>query len=200
MIRWFFETDGFMPRKECGDWPDWLVTIAIISNLLIGLAYYAIPLTLYTLYKKRASEIPKSRILVFFSAFIFACGTTHILDASMYFWPAYRLLILSDVFTACISVYTAIILPKTVSFLMKQQSMTRLIGLNEQLQREVEARTKMEKDVRELNHDLAGEVQRLQNVVAVQGWIAEKQMDLEAMKKIITDLRKQYARPNQTSP
>lgn len=38
-----FSSEGFIPRRICGLWPDWLVWEHVLGNALIWLAYVAIP-------------------------------------------------------------------------------------------------------------------------------------------------------------
>ena len=131
-------------------------------------------------------------INVVFALFIFGCGTTHLIDGIIYKWPHYRLLILTDVLTAGISIITAAVLPSVTRFISSLRSIEELEEALKLAQDERDKRVEIENNVQILNHQLANEVQRLQNIIATQGWIAQKQMDLQAMKQVITDLRRQY--------
>lgn len=85
-----FKTDGFMPRGACGQTDIWLLFINL-ADILIFAAYFAIPLSILYFWKWRfrfSFEFPTA-ILVWYSIFIVACGTTHLLDALMTWWPAY---------------------------------------------------------------------------------------------------------------
>ena len=48
------------------------------ADALIAVSYYSIPLALLQFARKRR-DVSFNRILFLFSAFIFACGTTHLL-------------------------------------------------------------------------------------------------------------------------
>lgn len=71
--------------------------------------------------------------------------------------------------------------------------------LNDELRLKVEEKTASEAKIRELNHELATQVMILQNRLKIQGWVAEKQVDLDKMKEIVTELRKEYVRTDKTS-
>lgn len=83
-----------------------MVWLHVISDSIITIAYYSIPLSLvYFLYKRRA--VPFQSQLLMFGAFSVACGTTHILNIWM-LW--YRVSWLSECFkaiAATVSLYTA---------------------------------------------------------------------------------------------
>ena len=76
-LDWFSQQD-FMPHGHCYLWRDGLVYTHVISDLLIGLAYVSISLTLYGLVKK--VKIPFSAVVLAFGLFIGACGMTHFME------------------------------------------------------------------------------------------------------------------------
>ena len=83
-----FDTTGFVPRWRCGAWSPALGWLHIVSDLLIWLAYLAIPCVLILIVRHRA--IPFQRLFVFFGLFIFSCGTTHLIEAIIFYEPIYR--------------------------------------------------------------------------------------------------------------
>ena len=91
-INRLFSTEGFPARWLCGpgwkDDPAW-GWILIISDLAIWAAYLAIP-AIIVYFLRQKQDLPFPRILWLFVAFIFACGTTHLVDALIFWWPAYR--------------------------------------------------------------------------------------------------------------
>ena len=46
LLRTLFTSDGFMPHGHCYLWNTRLVLLHVISDCLIGLAYFSIPITL----------------------------------------------------------------------------------------------------------------------------------------------------------
>ena len=53
-----FSTDGFVPRRVCGLWPDWLVWEHVAGNALVWLAYVALPVMIWRLGVRRAGVGP----------------------------------------------------------------------------------------------------------------------------------------------
>ena len=75
-------------------------------------AYLAIPLVL-GFFLQRRKDLPFRGIFLLFGAFIFACGTTHLMEAIIFWWPAYRLAGVIKLITEIISWTT--VRPKSLS-------------------------------------------------------------------------------------
>ena len=97
---------GFMPHGQCYLWTPGLVWLHAISDGLIALAYYSIPLTLLYLVRRR-KDLPFSRLFQLFAVFIVACGTTHALEVWTIWHGHYYLTGGVKAFTAVVSVATA---------------------------------------------------------------------------------------------
>ena len=97
-----FSADGFMPRWYCGDWTSFHGWLYVASDIGVWSAYTAIPAVLIY-FVWRNAKIPFKGIFLLFGAFILACGFTHLLDAVMFWWPAYRFLGLVEFITAVVS-------------------------------------------------------------------------------------------------
>ena len=95
-----------MPHGHCYLWQTNLVGLHVISDALIALAYYSIPITLLYLVRKR-QDLPFEWVFLLFGAFIVSCGTTHLLDIWTLWYPTYWLSGIVKAFTALISVITA---------------------------------------------------------------------------------------------
>jgi hypothetical protein len=61
-----------------------------MSDALIAIAYYSIPITLVYFVRKR-DDLPFNWIFLLFGAFIVACGTTHIMEIWTLWHPTYWL-------------------------------------------------------------------------------------------------------------
>jgi chemotaxis family two-component system sensor kinase Cph1 len=103
------DTSDWPPRWYCGNWTDFHGWLYIISDLTIWLAYMAIPLILirFIFIKK---GVPLAGVFWLFGAFILFCGLTHLIDAAMFWIPAYRINALIRLLTAVVSVATVLAL------------------------------------------------------------------------------------------
>lgn len=102
-----FDTSDFPPRWHCGVWTSGHGWLHIASDLAIWAAYLAIPGVL-AFYILRQRDVVFPRVFWLFCAFIFACGTTHLIEAGIFWWPAYRLSELAKLLTALVS-WTAVV-------------------------------------------------------------------------------------------
>jgi len=110
-----FATD-FMPHIYCLRRDPAVVWLEVISDLAIAAAYFAIPLLLFDVVRKRPD--PRFRkIALLFVLFIAACGTTHVLAVWTLWHPMYRLEGVAKAVTALASVATATVLLRLRSFL-----------------------------------------------------------------------------------
>lgn len=146
---WFFDTSGFVPRWDCGDWSPALGWTHIIADLATWGAYTAIPLVI-AYFLSRRKDVPFPRILILFGAFIFACGATHLVEAAIFWTPVYRLSAAVKVATAIVSCATVIALIPTVPVALAFRS-------PKQLREEIAAQTR---SLVEINARLAEEVER----------------------------------------
>jgi PAS domain S-box-containing protein len=116
-MSWLISTDGFVPRKDCGAWENWEVALHVVSDLLIWLAYLSIPLVLVYFARQRRG-LPFSRLFVLFAAFILACGTTHLVEAVIFYRPVYHLSGVVKAVTAVVSWLTVLALVPAVPRLL----------------------------------------------------------------------------------
>ena len=100
--RRLFDDAGFIPRWQCGEWTDAHGWLHIGSDLAIWAAYLAIPCVL-AYFAARRPDFPFRKVMWLFGAFILACGTTHLMEAVIFWWPAYRLAGALKLLTAIIS-------------------------------------------------------------------------------------------------
>ena len=52
-LHWLSSSEGFMPRGHCYLWTPGIVRLYVLSDVLIALAYYSIPITLAWFVRKR---------------------------------------------------------------------------------------------------------------------------------------------------
>ena len=72
---------------------------------MIWLAYFVIPIIIIWFVNQRPDTMFYP-IYWLFGAFILLCGTTHLIDAAMFWWPSYRLNALVRFLTAVVSLST----------------------------------------------------------------------------------------------
>lgn len=125
-IRRMFDTSGFVPRWSCGDWSPPLGWLHIVSDLLIFLAYFAIPIALAVVMFRRR-DFPFGALLALFVAFILACGATHLIEAIIFYKPIYRVAGLAKAITAVVSVATAIVLIRALPTLLALPGLQKVI-------------------------------------------------------------------------
>ncbi|MGL5058668.1 MAG: PAS domain-containing sensor histidine kinase, partial [Microcoleus sp.] len=80
-----------------------------MSDFLIALAYYSIPLSLIYFIKKRKNLLLRN-IFWLFAAFIICCGTTHLMEVWTLWHPIYWVSGSLKMITAAIAVGTAFVL------------------------------------------------------------------------------------------
>lgn len=125
-----------------------LVWFHIVSDALIAIAYYSIPITLVYFVRKRG-DLPFNWIVWLFGAFITACGTSHIIEIWTLWYPTYWLSGLVKAITALISAYTAIALVLLVPKALALPSPSQLKKANTQLEHEILERKQVEEALRE---------------------------------------------------
>ncbi|WP_426667496.1 sensor histidine kinase [Mucilaginibacter sp. McL0603] len=135
-----FDTSYWPPRWHCGTWTDFHGWLYIVSDLFIWAAYFAIPFLLFRIINKR-KDIPFPRIIWLFIAFILLCGTTHLIDAMIFWWPAYRLSATVRFITAVASIFTVFALYKILPMVYNLRTLA-------QLEVEIEERKKAEQIVK----------------------------------------------------
>lgn len=159
-----FDSAGFPARWNCGPgWAEepWLGWLHILSDLGVWGAYVAIPLVLgYFSWRKR--DLPFRTVFLLFGAFILACGTTHLMEAIIFYWPAYRLAGVIKLFTAVVSWATVVSLFGVVPTALAMRS-------PDELEREIKARRAAEKALQTANSELERRVSERTAELAAQG-------------------------------
>lgn len=143
----------FMPHGHCYLWKPALLWLYIISDSLIFLSYYTIPIALLTFVRKRR-DLQFNWVFVMFSLFIFACGTTHVISIITIWEPAYWVDALAKAFTAVVSSITAIMLWRLIPTALKVLSTLELKETVTKLEIEIKQRREAEQALAKLNDSL----------------------------------------------
>ena len=149
-IRRLFDTSDFPARWNCGNWAIGHGWLHVLSDLGVWSAYVAIPCVLgYFLLRRH--DLPFRKIFLLFGAFILLCGTTHLMEAVIFWWPAYRLAGVIKLVTAAVSWATVLALVPVVPRVLAMRS-------PEELELEVEARKQAEAALKRANDELEARV------------------------------------------
>ncbi|MEQ1843445.1 MAG: histidine kinase dimerization/phospho-acceptor domain-containing protein, partial [Verrucomicrobiales bacterium] len=187
MISFFqhlFDTDGFPPRWTCGRWSEGHGWLHILSDIAIFGAYAAIPLAL-AYFIRRRKDMPFIPIFWLFAVFIFSCGTTHLIEASIFWHPWYRLSGIVKLITAVVSWMTVISLLKIVPSAL---ALPGLAKVNRQLTEEIAERKEAEEQVRLLNRDLEQRVaDRVADLATKATLLAEQNAETEAARRAMEE-------------
>lgn len=161
-IRDLLNAERFAPHGYCLLWQPELIWTHVISDALIGLSYFSIPIALaYFLTKRR--DVQFGWVVWMFAIFIMACGVTHFFAIWTLWYPDYGPEALVKLGTAAASVFTAValwpLLPKAIALpspAQLQRANENLVlrvaerdAALEALQRETEDRIRTEEMLRQ---------------------------------------------------
>jgi len=128
-------SNDLMPHGFCYQWKPALIWLHAISDGLIALAYFLIPIALVYFVRKRR-DVPFGWMFVSFGVFIAACGATHVMDVWTLWVPSYWISGGVKVFTALASVPMALFLIQLMPTALSLPSQEEIRVANEQLQRQ----------------------------------------------------------------
>ena len=198
VLRSFFASDMLNPHGICLLWRPELIWTHVVSDTLIGIAYFSIPLALGTfMYHRR--DVRFGGVIWLFVAFIMMCGVTHFMAIWTLWHADYGVEALLKAVTAVASVVTAIalwpLLPRVIALPSPGMLQARIAERDQALadlrvamadmveMREHERRQKLLLD--ELNH-------RVKNTLASVQSIADQTFrdpaDADARETFITRL------------
>lgn len=146
-----FSSRQFIPHGHCYLWKPGLVWLHIVSDSLIALAYYSIPVMLVYFVRKRR-DLPFDWMFLMFGIFIVACGTTHIMEVWTLWHPTYWLSGFFKVITAIASICTAVLLVPLIPKALALPSPAQLKAANVALENEIIERQQAESALERLRH------------------------------------------------
>lgn len=118
----------FMPHGHCYLWKPEILWMHVISDAVITLAYFSIPLTLTYIVYKSKGKIPFNGFFLLFAIFILACGTTHLLEIVNVWKSEYVISGFVKVITAIASIVTAISLIPVMPDIIRKLQHDKDIG------------------------------------------------------------------------
>ncbi len=131
-----FDAADFPARWNCGRWTAPHGWVHIISDVLVFGAYVAIPCVLWYFIRKR-KDVPFTTVFVLFGAFILSCGTVHLIEAVIFWYPVYRVSALVKAVTAIVSWATVLAL---IPIVPQALALPGLAQVNRDLELEVDER------------------------------------------------------------
>jgi two-component system, cell cycle sensor histidine kinase and response regulator CckA len=165
VLHWLL-SKSFLPHEYCYRLNPTLIGLHLWSDLLIGISYVAISLTLVYLVRRGRRDIPFHWMFLAFGTFIIACGGTHFMEVWTLTTPVYWLSGIVKSLTAAASIFTAFALPPLVpkalglvrTAKVSDERQVELLASNRALQTEIEERRRIEAQMREMAGELEDRV------------------------------------------
>lgn len=120
----FFKAD-YMPHGHCYFWNSGILWTHVLSDAIIALSYFSIPLILLTILKKH-KEWAFKKVFFLFAAFILFCGVTHLFAIFTIWHGAYGAHGILKASTAAVSLFTVIVLFRSLPAILKIPSHDQL--------------------------------------------------------------------------
>lgn len=191
-IRKLFDASDFPPRWHCGNWDTFLGWMHIVSDIVIWAAYMAIPMMLFYFVQKKKGNLPFNYIFLLFCSFIFWCGTVHLAESVIFWYPWYRVSALIKFITAIVSVLTAIVLFKVIPMALElktphdlQEEVTRRTKELEHVSQELKrSNEELEQFAYVASHDLQEPLRMVSQSTERLGHYLGEQLDEKTQKLI----------------
>jgi two-component sensor histidine kinase len=146
----YLASDAFMPHGMCFLWQPAVLWLHVVSDSVIAIAYYSIPVALLYFVRKR-QDLVFPHVFVLFGVFILACGTTHVMGIWTIWRPDYWLDGGVKLVTASASILTAGLVWQIMPTALALPSRDDLERANLALAGQIEQRRRAEAVVLELN-------------------------------------------------
>ncbi|WP_430434623.1 sensor histidine kinase [Methyloversatilis sp.] len=157
------ELNTLLPHGYCFSWQRDLLLLHVLSDTLIALSYFTIPITLWVFVRKRA-DLGFRSAFVMFGVFIMACGVTHVMDVWTLWNPDFWLDGWIRAFTALVSLATAVLLWRLIPLALALPSPDSLRRANEELRAEIERRQQSEAQLQAMNERMRLQIEELEAV------------------------------------
>jgi len=184
-----FSANSFIPHGHCYLWQPSLVGLHLVSDVLIAIAYYSIPITILYFVRRR-QDLPFNTVFLMFGAFIVFCGTTHLMEVWTLWHPTYWLSGVIKSATAAISVYTAIQLVPIVPQALALPSPAQLHEANQELQAQMNERLRVEQELKQYQDQLERLVAERTNQLEASNHRMEELLASEQVSRMQTEATK----------
>ena len=157
----YWSDPRFLPHGFCLQWRPDVLLLHLLSDGVIALSYFSIPLAILWFLRRRRDLIAEHRhVALLFSIFILGCGLTHVFGMIVLWNPVYVLDGWVKALTALASVFTAVVLWPLVPRLLKIPSPNELEAVNTALAAEIAARREALAELQGIRANLEAEVHR----------------------------------------
>jgi len=146
--------NGFLPHGVCFSWSPGLLWSMVTADLLVALAYFSIPVGILV-YARKRPDPGLRRVATLFSAFIVACGVTHLMDVWTIWQPDYVAQLLTKGITAALSLATAVAVWRLMPAALRLPSVGELQQVVRELEQEVARRRSAEHEAGDIEQNLA---------------------------------------------
>ncbi len=147
----------FMPHGHCYFWRSDILWLNVCSDIAITLAYYSIPIILIYFVMKR-KDTPFHWIFLMFGAFIFLCGTTHLIAVMTTWFPFYRFEGIVKLITAIVSLSTVAVL---IPIMPRAIALPNLVTIVQELSHKSEKLESTNKELERFNRASLGREERI---------------------------------------
>jgi PAS domain S-box-containing protein len=151
--------NGYLPHGYCIGWSQPLLIANALSDLLIFLAYFSMPLAI-VYFARRRPDFPYRWLLWLSASFILACGATHLLSLILLWQPLYVLDAVLKAITAIVSLLTAIVVWPLIPHALRLPSPAQLRQANEKLEKEIGERQRIEEHLRQAKEEAEESLQQ----------------------------------------
>ncbi|HVN07476.1 MAG TPA: diguanylate cyclase [Patescibacteria group bacterium] len=177
----------YLPSGYCYLWDGSLVSLHVVSDFIVGVAFISIPAALLWLVRKRR-DVPFQGLILWFSSFLLACAAACFLDAWNFWHDDYWLAAAVKAVAAITSAATAgslvLLLPKAV----KLPSAHQMELANERLAQEIAGRERVMNQLQTLNQELESRVRS--RTEELEAALSEMQKEIGERRSIEAALRR----------
>lgn len=153
VLEYLFGAASFVPHGYCLLWRPDLVALHAVSDALIALAYFSIPIGLWTIVR-RLPDPGFRRLFALFATFILFCGLTHLVGLVTLWKPVYGLLGLIKGATAVVSLIAAYLLWPAIPRALAVPGLSALRSANQEMGRAIAERQQLVSGLTAANRDL----------------------------------------------
>lgn len=120
-------------------WRPEILWLHVVSDAVIAMSYFSIPIALVVLYRRRV-DFRYSHVLTLFASFIFLCGLSHAMGIWTMWDPMYRAEGVVKGATALVSILTACAMWPLIPRILAIPNPSELVAANEALRSEMDER------------------------------------------------------------